>query len=104
MKAFITGLLSATLLTAGMGAAFAASPSMAPSAMPRGTIAECSSPGDDSASWDTAANQLSEKLTQDGVKFTSIGDAVGCLQVGMTDPAGHQSFQYYDPESLTRVL
>lgn len=97
----LPALLVVAALIAGLSAGGSALAAGAGS-LPRGGIINCSSPGD-SEDWLNAKRMLANELWRDGVRFSWIERAVGCLVATVWDRDGHTHFQYYDPQSLRRV-
>ncbi len=101
MKFLATAIATAALLSVGSTAAFAADSGSAVN-LAAGTIGSCDALQGPPSDWNTTP--LANKLSQDGVKFSSISTFGDCFSVSMTNAQGQNQIQLYNPTTLTRVL
>lgn len=93
MKKIALALSTAIVLATGVSGAYAASA--------YGNIGACDPLPGDSSSWSTTA--LSDKLTEDGISFDSIGIANGCFSVIRTTEDGAKVMDLYSPDTLNKI-
>ena len=108
MKKFAMALAAFALVSSTAGAALAEESSMSsmtPAVMPSSSIADCNaiSPGNGTHPSDWNTTPLANKLSKDGVKFSSISTFGNCFSVASIQPNGKTQVQLYDPSTLDRV-
>jgi len=104
MKNSLIVLTALALSTAGIGTAMASETSMnnAPGVIASAGMGSCDALPGDPHKWNTTP--LADKLTTDGVNFTSISTFGNCFKVAALDAKGNSTIQLYAPDTLDRVM